>query len=1340
MYGFKYLRLNPDGTVVLSDGSSAPYTRTGPYSGTGRLHNVLPLNAPVLGGQDEYPYINYTFFPGDGILRDPERLGWRASSAGAVGPYTGGYHASWTYPDLNSMYLAAVRADGTILTPSFHREYLFGRLDDPANPNWLNATGKYLLLRPRPMDHALDANGKPLFPYPEGRFGDVQNLPTSNGPDSIWMDWGAPVMTSADGRKYKMLFAPMVIDLDGRLNLNIHGNLQGTSSQGYGRHEVNLAAAKVFPVGGEWPNLFQGVNAGTPAFVPGRYGPNGPIGTPGLPVPNGSWYARTYFNSYSAAPPTLPSAFSPFPTFPAGFDTGTVPAQHASRFNIYCTTGSVLGATDLKVGGPIVIASNGHGLTTGDTVTITDVQGNTAANGTFQITVVDVNNFALNGTLSNGVYAGGGTWNRAGDRTLPLSNLEALLRYGDKGSPALTSDLFRMMPQNLQQARIRNLLTLRSFDLAVAGATPWVWDPADATTTYAYNPLTGTSSGPQIVFPPLANRTAGPPPAGSDFDIDWRGLPPVVSNATGGSSGAPTRININRNLANYPAPDPTTGLITDMAAFNTAQSQRQVLALRFYQLLLKATGTRDPRATPGLVDPQPEFQAARWLAQLAVNMVDYIDNDDYMTPFDWLGNGSEILYGVELPRLLLNEAYAQYDNDATDPGIDPTKILDPTKRQANYYRVNAWVELHNPFNSTPAGNPYPLEGGQAILQRNDPNNNNNPFAVYQVLLTRPNAKLTDPANLLGRPDPDPLVNPPQVLATMRQWGANANQQTVLPANGAYSTDPTVAPNQGFYVLGPQTNFLPTRNPNLPSTYLAPTDDTNRLGMSGKVTDATPVPPTVLLQRLACPNLPPSAANPYVTVDYMENVPAYDNRDYLTTVAGPLLDATGMGPKNLPPGAATSVAASVGRRQPYAGNATQVVPQNPTNPAANQPKNTFFRHNAQEDPGQPLGAGPTQTLQQPFDWLVHLDRPVISPIELLQVSACRPHLLTHQFVLGPLPGQKFQHRARWTDQTTRLYRFLELVRTRDLGAGLGGPIRMPGAINVNTVWDPEIFYALLDHPQADQIFQQMVAWRTPGLAVVGPTDHHMNALTATTTGTGYTLNRPFRSLATGFDASLTQYPEATGINNTVLRTFNVGAATGRRLFGVTDSTHPYLRSRVLTKIFNNLTTRSHVFAVWVTVGFFEVKDDSVRPVKLGAEIGRSEGRHIRHRMFAIVDRSDLRLLNAYTVNDVTVPPGQTDKLTLASASGNLTFPTAAGSMFTVQVGDRFVIEPNTDREEDITVTGVGPPGANPPFEFYGICRQSHKAGSVVAFRGNPGPWTSYNPHLDRTVVPHFSVID
>jgi hypothetical protein len=51
-----------------------------------------------------------------------------------------------------------------------------------------------------------------------------------------------------------------------------------------------------------------------------------------------------------------------------------------------------------------------HNVVTGDTVTITGVTGNTAANGTFKITVKSTVSFDLNGTTGNGPYSGGGTW------------------------------------------------------------------------------------------------------------------------------------------------------------------------------------------------------------------------------------------------------------------------------------------------------------------------------------------------------------------------------------------------------------------------------------------------------------------------------------------------------------------------------------------------------------------------------------------------------------------------------------------------------------------------------------------------------------------------------------------------------------------------------------------------------------------------------------------------------------------------------------------------------------------------------------------------------------------
>lgn len=74
-------------------------------------------------------------------------------------------------------------------------------------------------------------------------------------------------------------------------------------------------------------------------------------------------------------------------------------------------SGNITGATNAN---PIVITSAGHKLQTGMRVTITGVGGNTAANTTANITVVDSNSFSLDSVAGNGAYTSGGTWHVSG--------------------------------------------------------------------------------------------------------------------------------------------------------------------------------------------------------------------------------------------------------------------------------------------------------------------------------------------------------------------------------------------------------------------------------------------------------------------------------------------------------------------------------------------------------------------------------------------------------------------------------------------------------------------------------------------------------------------------------------------------------------------------------------------------------------------------------------------------------------------------------------------------------------------------------------------------------------
>lgn len=63
--------------------------------------------------------------------------------------------------------------------------------------------------------------------------------------------------------------------------------------------------------------------------------------------------------------------------------------------------------------------------------------------------------------------------------------------------------------------------------------------------------------------------------------------------------------------------------------------------------------------------------------------------------------------------------------------------------------------------------------------------------------------------------------------------------------------------------------------------------------------------------------------------------------------------------------------------------------------------------------------------------------------------------------------------------------------------------------------------------------------------------------------------------------------------------------------------PYFKEVTRNRLANLVTTRSNVYAIWITVGYFEFDP---RTQQLGQELGVDTGKVIRNRMFAIVDRS------------------------------------------------------------------------------------------------------------------------
>ncbi len=1264
-----------------------------PDNGTGWLNQQYPIygadNATV-SGQTDSTLVNYTYFSADNFLRDPSRPGTRTGPSAARTTYTGGQNPPYTYPDTNCMFLASInQTTGQVTTPSFFRNSAgFGSLA-PNNPNWTTPSPalKYLTLRPRPGD-------SPAFPPPASATGDVQNLSTSSGPDAIWIDIGAPELYTASGLRYKMLVAPTVLDLDNRINLNAVGNVFASAggaggnlhagNQAWGGWEVNMwRALNANPT--EWQNVFLGGNG-----VLGRYGSGG------LPS---SFYAfngvapHVYFpgdlngvqdpGSAGAFTPTqawtLPTGVAGFPTFPTGYgNNAPQPPTYPNGVELYNASNQIAHPMFYD---PL------HNLPSGGA-------GNT-------------------------------------NRMLPLYN-HAVMMYAGPAAAA-NFDLAKLCPLNFNPTdanTIRRIheTTLLSMDFDRAGAAPYFYDPNNANYSLSYNLGTGqyAYSGAPQSFPPLTSRPNPTPPV-SDFDpTTWRSILPRVL----------TRTDLDRPLQAYSA---TNGW--------AQPPDRQVFAMDIFTRLQYVTGMVGiyNNGNPSTASAQ-QYATLRWLAQLSANIVDYIDTDDVMTVFQWAttpqGSDTGYVFGTELPKLVVNEIYLEYDNDSNDPGMvqDPNNANNKIKGATQAYHMNVWAELLNPLPDGADGNGPNANNANLVSTVTN-------SAAYQLVLTKPNQGIRNADNTLGNPDGPTPPNAPydaqpysptgngnynaagQVISVVNNWGAVQNVQPVgTTANG--TPGPGGASVKGYLVVGPSPN---PAGPLTAAQQVQIQPSLTSAGMTYTVNNdangESPTPPTLMLQRLANPNIAFNATtNPWVTVDYIDAsqiantspATATPPNTYTNTYTRPVntanppataqwypvvndarqYNAYGNNPNFV---SSPNARTSYGRMEPYAAivSATtaavsQWQAQNVTG-TGNLPTSTFF---AQNSPAT------QQNGSTAYHWLVHMDRPLISPIELTFVSGFKPHELTQEFI-GNVnnTATPYHHVAPWTDQSgaSLLYRFAEFTKVKNTSAGVMAGGRIPGRININTV-NPnakEVFEGLCDaepgnhftNATVDQLFQTLMAQRTPS-------------------GTPAPGDQPFWGMAPGTAAggdAMGNTPR--GLNQTLLASAlsSTGAGT------------PYQNLELLNKIYNNTTTRSNVFAVWLTVGFFQVVNDQTTPMMLGPEINAAQGKNIRHHMFAIVDRTQITTFTTKTTAPITANLNANTATWTPQAISVPTSVTDArtGVTWNIGVGSTLVYDQGTTNEETVVVQA----GIVAPFTL------NHAAGAAVVNRGNPGQWTTYNVSAD-----------
>jgi hypothetical protein len=1223
-----------------------------------------------------------------------------------------------------------------------------------ADPNpWTNGVGRMLMLRPRPVDHQWPpGSGQSDFRYPtmnqDGTYGDVEILPgktIGRQLDAMWMDLDLPVGYWR-GKAYKPLVAFLVVDLDSRININVAGNFYPLPDS-----QQPAPAPGVSPQYSGWSNMGLGPYEVNPARVIGSNNEAAQLSMPPI-----------RFRTATDAPPYPGPPVWTFvsPNVQNRFGANAAPDR---KFRVYPNENIFVNQPSPGTGAPYYAQVdfmpqspyNKAGLPKFSDMS----NGGHNTNIVFGPPYVNANMGVPpypdpNSRYGNGLYIPGVYDERTNhpmmynpylQRPRSLSNLtlNADRRYGVEELRILnekfnygdysTSDIVKAASQPGGTSRIgyagtipgnpvnpRFAITPTSNDLNMPGASPWL--PANAGANYT---LTGAYPSGQVqTFTPSATFT---PIGGEDFDTSSPGYSYRAKLAVLGPVDLNRKLTDYRTVTNMPlGPD-------NVGNFKRATQDRQDLARDIYnRLRAVTTGVFPSPPNPPIALPQPpyevpapvtaavgspEYNALRWLAQLSVNIVDAIDNDEISTPFNWnpaqsasVKNGW--VYGVERPRLELNELYTRIENTAGDQG-QPVAGSNNKTATNNQYTMRCWLELHNPLtpgsageqNADPMGDDGTHGGYRALLAEQVRQNPNNPMptipqTAYRVLIYKvpiggaPGQGKWRQINTMGMNSPDNVLGVPNPALTPGSGFLKvvdfSDAAKVKSAPNGKTVQPNIAAQlqgKSFFVLGPSDDAPQGSNDavlpdgsgfkaDLTHTELnLPLTDPNDVTIDPNDGSVKPVwAPMFVLQRLANPfiqyagqanvnapdqpNLPDSA---YVTIDYLTpdltGVSVYDHAEFTNGKRGP--DGPGMRPD-------LNTTYSWGRRQPY-DSLIDFQDQNHYRQGAGgaaQGKiggQTFGKHNAKNGnwpaaaapgqgnpPGTPFespGSQTNDTLQVPFLPLNHPDRILVSPVELMQIAATKPQELTHSFYLVSDPANPGFRRtaftANWFDapdsglpagsnKSTFLFRAFDYLRAGWFIEGIPTGGRAPGKVNLNTIFNNLAspgqtagqFNAVADPSDANRFTQPAVdaAWST-FVGSAGITGIHQ------TPGMFSKQDRPLSGTAIG----ISKIGLPAGQNSQDQTFTRMGALWQRQQNdedfrdGNAGSMQKY---ELMSKTFNQFTTRSNTFAVYMMVGYFEVRNpgpwtETNRPV-LGKELGTDDGTVVRNKYFAVVDRTNLTI--------------------------------------------------------------------------------------------------------------------
>ena len=321
---------------------------------------------------------------------------------------------------------------------------------------------------------------------------------------------------------------------------------------------------------------------------------------------------------------------------------------------------------------------------------------------------------------------------------------------------------------------------------------------------------------------------------------------------------------------------------------------------------------------------------------------------------------------------------------------------------------------------------------------------------------------------------------------------------------------------------------------------------------------------------------------------------------------------------------------------------------------------------------------------PFPWLAWHNRPYANPLEIMQVpwtssaqlmtrfDVRRTVTPTEPYALGlndRINGRRFPHLLPFfqsvndgSELATHLYRVFDLIETpspftgtktwvnpnrasyNTLGTDFLRPpfnhvsqFRAPGQVNLNTIFGGTVWSGI----NKTFPYHDTTAFVT---AVNRSRQGYSGATPAVNSAFPTLFANPFRSASSAHLAPNVPGLRKDNVTDTSATNAPIQATMLRSLPGTTNQPlfkyqnivgheyhnsdrNPVFRYHGLQRLSNLTTSKSNVFATWITMGYFEVVPSkygatSAHPdgYVLGSEVGMNTGEVKRHRAFYVLDRS------------------------------------------------------------------------------------------------------------------------